>query len=175
MEKKLKKWYIIIPAVVLVLAAAKLFCVPSIPYYNQRVLDNIESCDIAAGACLDFYEDSNNDGSQWCVSFDLENKKLYHHEWPEGCDEYDLTDEQVEAFENIYIEDVFYVDHTECNDIVMNEDFVAFTNDHGRASFIYSVSGRRPHFVNFPSSKKSSSVKCVKKINDHWYYVCKQI
>lgn len=147
---------------------------PHIKYNKQRVIDNIDTCNLIADTCLDIYNElDDNNGKIVSMSLNEYNENLHCTKYdPTEHNEYKLTEKQISAFNDLINKSVFYVDHLYCKDIVVNGEYVTFRNDKGRACFVYSVSGIQPDFCNTPASEDKNIY--VEKIAENWYYVCKQ-
>lgn len=83
---------------------------------------------------------------------------------------YSLTPYQKQAFDTV--KSIFRLDHHGLENIFVNDNFVVFGIENGRASFIYSLSDKKPDFVNSPKEENENIF--VEKIDDKWYYACRQ-
>ena len=54
------------------------------------------------------------------------------------------------------------------NNIAVDEGFVYFCNANGRASYVYSIKGNKPEYINGIEKKRRI---LAKKITDNWYFV----
>lgn len=66
------------------------------------------------------------------------------------------------------IRDSYYLDKQPLDSIVVYTGFVAFCNNNGRASYVYSINGSKPEHINTPEEDKRV---LVYKITDNWYFV----
>ena len=66
----------------------------------------------------------------------------------------------------------FNLDGKGLETIYVYDTFVSFKIVNGRASFVYSVNGEKPRYVNRPDEGKLRIH--VEKIFDNWYYACMQ-
>ncbi len=64
----------------------------------------------------------------------------------------------------------FRLDKHQLERVYVYDTFVTFGIENGRESFIYSVEGKKPSYVNNPNEE--SKRNRIRKITDHWYYAC---
>lgn len=83
---------------------------------------------------------------------------------------FELSDEEYDNYKIVY--DSYRLDKESLNRIYVYDTFVAFCTINGRTSFVYSVNGQKPKYVNNPEDQKKRIY--VEKITDNWYYLCDQ-
>lgn len=101
--------------------------------------------------------DDHNDKITWCIT---EGNKH----------SLELSDEQFAAY--IRIDNSYYLDKHSLEYICVYDGFVSFCNDGNRASYVYSVKGDEPEYISDPDNLYKDIV--IKKISEHWYWVCKR-
>lgn len=164
--KKTKKFLFLVLAAVSVILIF-IFRGPVISYDKSRFTDNKESFEIVANTCINFHNKSNKAEEGWIYSIDYNKNNLicYHNQ-----EHYSLNQEEKQAV--ITVTSVFYLDHHGLDWLFVNNNFVVFGIANGRASFIYSLSGKKPDFVNSPKFNEHNI--WVEKITDKWFYACRQ-
>ncbi len=101
--------------------------------------------------------DNHNDKFTWCIT-------------EENRHSLELSDEQLAAY--IRIDNSYYLDKHSLEFICVYDGFVSFCNDGNRASYVYSIDDKKPECISSPDKPYKDIV--VKKISEHWYWVCKR-
>ena len=101
--------------------------------------------------------DDHNDKFTWCIT-------------EENSHSLELNEEQLAIY--IRIDDSYYLDKHSLEYICVYDGFVSFCNDGNRASYVYSVKGNEPQYVTSPDNPYKDII--VKKLSEHWYWVCKR-
>lgn len=70
------------------------------------------------------------------------------------------------------IKDSYYLDKHHLEYICVYNGFVSFCNNGGRASYVYSVEDKKPEYISSPNSPYDDIA--IKKLSEHWYWVCKR-
>lgn len=159
----------VVLSIVVIAVLIKKAIKPVVSYDESMLTDNINSFEIAAKTCMDYYKNNRDDNDVWLFNVDIDMNNLICYNNNEQA-YYSLTQEQKQAF--ITIKSVFKLDHQGLENVFVNEHFVSFGVANGRASFIYSLSNQKPDFVNSP--KENNDNIFVEKITNNWFYACKQ-
>lgn len=64
---------------------------------------------------------------------------------------YSLNSKQKQAFNTV--KSIFRLDHHGLENIFVNDNFVVFGIENGRASLVFSLSDKKPDFVNSPKEE----------------------
>lgn len=101
--------------------------------------------------------DDHNDKYTWCIT------EEYRHS-------IELSEDQLEKYNKII--NSYYLDKHSLEYICVYDGFVSFCNDGSRASYVYSVEGKKPEYITSPDRPYKDI--CVKKLSEHWYWICKR-
>ncbi len=101
--------------------------------------------------------DDHNDKFTWCIT-------------EENRHSLELNEEQLAIY--IRIDDSYYLDKHSLEYICVYDGFVSFCNDGNRASYVYSIDDKKPEYISSPDNPYKDIV--IKKISEHWYWVCKR-
>lgn len=82
----------------------------------------------------------------------------------------ELNEEQRIQYNKII--DSYYLDKQPLEYICVYNGFVSFCNNGGRASYVYSVEDKKPEYISSPNSPYDDIA--IKKLSEHWYWVCKR-
>lgn len=164
----MKKYIIVIITLLLItIIFLKVIQHPVISFDKSMLLNNQNSFEIAADLCIKNYKENAISSEVWIYSFNSNSNNLFCNNNEQYCN---LTQDQKQAF--ITIKSIFQLDHQNLDCIYVVDDFVAFGIVNGRASFIYSINGVKPSFVNRPDESIDNIY--IEKIDRNWYYACRQ-
>lgn len=133
------------------------------PPYQDLIITNENAYTKIADICYQNYLNQNRVMSHYEIHNEKNNYELF-------CSstnmEILLNEENINNAKTIL--DSYYVDKHLLLCITVDEDFITFRNNAGRASIIYSPTNKRPQFVN--ASFDDFICIQISKIKDNWYY-----
>lgn len=165
MRKKLV-FTIIFLLIILIIIVIIFFNRPIISYNKNTLLDNEYFYTQTAEL---YYQDYIKQNTNDIFSYSTVNDDKFI-----TCNtqnyKFELSSEEYDNYKIVY--DSYRLDKISLDRIYVYDTFVAFCNESGRTSFVYSVNGQKPIYVNSPKDQNKKIY--IEKITDNWYYACNQ-
>lgn len=162
----MKKFLRIIIVMIVILLIVLFFWQTNQPPETVKMMleDNKESYDWVAN----FYYQDFMQSNEECLSYSfIEEDRIVNYKIMSEPRYIYLEKSQIEIFEKV--DNSYYVDSKVLDRVYVYDNFVAFCNENGRASIVYSVDGRVPSWIDCPK-EENEEIKTI-QITENWYYV----